>query len=195
MIATRTLLAALTLASSALAVGCAAPTAGPVASGSAEALSTSELEGTYTEVGTNSVELTYFQYTFNKDSSFTATGGCRPTPPAQCFVTFAGGGTWHLTKDGANHKLTLEDNDGSKNSYYVTLAGNSLTMNATVADEADPLKTANFFNAGWTREIPIGGICQDDSGNSLGRGCEDSGNFGCGIDGTGDNVYTCVPLD
>ena len=146
------------------------------------------LSGTYETDGTNTVKLPYNAYTFKSDGKYTAVGGCPQTGPgATCFAITTGSGTYKIS-DG---EITFDDASDGKSTYFVTAFGNTLTLNATLDGS-----TAYFNKSGWKDEIPMGGVCQNNDGQSLGE-CADSGNFGCGISpGPGtDSVYLCTPLD
>lgn len=94
-------------------------------------------------------------------------------------------GTWKLTaatKAQPEMQITL---DGSK-TFLFSIAGNTMTFNVT-ANGA----TAYFYDKSWTKKIPIGDLCDDGHGKSLGE-CSDSGNFGCS---EFDGAMTCNPLD
>jgi hypothetical protein len=185
----KTTLFAATLSCSSLLFGCSGTASEATSSSAADALSASStLSGTYEEVGFNDVGLPYYSYVFKSDNTFKAVGGCRPSVD-HCFAISEGSGTWTITGHGESAKVKLAYDSGNEATYYVSSNGNTLMVNKTRAGS-----TAYFFKEEWTKDIPIGGVCQDDAGNSLGN-CEDSGNFGCGLDGTDDNVNTCVPLN
>jgi hypothetical protein len=110
-------------------------------------------------------------------------------------LTFAAGGTyrsasahgsWTLAKVGSQLKITLDASDAAKKTYFFSLSGNTMTFNETLSGA-----TAYFYDESWHKKIPIGGLCEDGHGHSLGE-CSDSGNFACG---EFDNVMTCNPLD
>ena len=153
----------------------------------------SGLSGTFTQMGTNALDLAYSSYTFKSNGTFTATGGCESTGFASCHSITAASGTYttkSATVDKTSQKeVTLVDSLGNKSTYIYTLAGNTLTFNKTIDGD-----TEFFANMAWSKEIPIGDICEDNTGKSLGE-CSDSGNFGCGESGVTDGVYTCNPLD
>jgi hypothetical protein len=179
---------------SSLMLGCSgAPSSTEETSGadlSADAAKTG-LTGTFTQVGTNPLNLLYTSYTFKSDGTFKAVGGCGEE--SGCHAITEATGTWtskSATVDKTSQKqVTLVDSLGNKDTYIYTLAGNTLTFNKTVDGD-----TEFFYSAAWTKRIPIGDVCQDNAGNSLGE-CSDSGNFGCGESGVSDDVYTCNPLD
>jgi hypothetical protein len=151
----------------------------------------SGLTGTFTQVGTNGLNLLYTTYTFKSDGSFSASGGC--SEESGCHAITEANGTWTTKSatidDSSQKEVTLVDTLGNSDTYIYTVSGNTLTFNKTL-DGA----TEFFYNASWTKHIPISDVCQDNDGNSLGE-CSDSGNFGCGESGVTDGVYTCNPLD
>jgi hypothetical protein len=150
----------------------------------------SALVGTFTAVGTNPLDLRYTTYTFKSDGTFTAIGGCGES---NCHSITEANGTWtskSATLESTSQKeVTLVDSLGNKDTYIYTVSGNTMTFNVTL-DGA----TQFFYNASWKKSIPMGDVCEDANGKSLGE-CSDSGNFGCGGSGVSDDVSTCNPLD
>jgi hypothetical protein len=172
-----------------LAFGCSAAAPSSVGSTAGAESSSDKLDGLFEAVGTTDLSVGN-SYTFHSDGTYTYAGGCpQDGPGPHCFAITAGSGTWEIKKDSPQDKIVLDDDNGNEDTYYISYGGNTLTFNKTLDGS-----TAYFFKESWTRDIPIGDVCQDNNGNSLGN-CSDSGNFACGEDGTGDNVYTCVPLD
>jgi hypothetical protein len=143
------------------------------------------LSGTYIAVGAAAEALGYSSYTFASSGKYTAT--CKAD--AGCTGTKASG-TYKVSTAKANGTMTAEivlTTDSKPTTYAVEYDGNTLTLDATSDTPA------MFFNESWSKKIPIGDVCQDDAGTSLGD-CDDDGNFGCspGID---PDVWTCNPLD
>jgi hypothetical protein len=176
----------------AFAAGCGASAGAPSSSSSAAdsveaAHASSQLSGSYSSVGKDSLNLPYYSYTFKTDGTYTAAGGCPPL--SGCFAMTAGSGTWNVTKNDGHYKVELVDQSGDDKTYFETWDGFQLTLSKT-ADGA----TSTFFSESWTKEIPNLDVCQDNNGNSLGE-CRDSGNYGCVSDGLPDNLNVCAPLD
>jgi hypothetical protein len=136
------------------------------------------LSGTYEEVGTDGVGFGVTSIEFESSGKLIAKHGSSSTS-----------GTWKISKAGSQYQIKLVVGSAT-HTYYETWDGYQLALD----QDAEGNVATNFYYASWDTQIPIGDVCEDNSGNSLGE-CDDDGNFACGLDGTDDNLESCVPLD
>jgi hypothetical protein len=138
----------------------------------------STLSGTYKQVGRDAVSLGYETITFKSGGKFSA--------------KTAGGtvdGTFKISKTGAQYQIAL-DTAADSHTFYQSWDGFELNLNLDALGNGQ----TNYYNMGWTKHIPDGDVCEDNTGKSLGE-CVDSGDFGCGDDGIDGDVGGCYPLD
>jgi|HubBroStandDraft_6_1064221.scaffolds.fasta_scaffold127262_2 hypothetical protein len=169
----------LTVLLAAMLLGACTTNADSTDSDSDEVGSHASLSGTYKEVGHDGIGLGYSSLTFESNGTYTAKNGNKSAK-----------GTWKISKDGAQYQIKLADNVDGDKTLYESWDGYQLSLD----QDSEGNISTNFFYASWSKKIPIGDVCEDNEGNSLGE-CTDDGNFACGPDGTNDNLDSCVPLD